>query len=128
MNSAKSRIGAGDIEAGGHARLCSCSGEQRLTNARRHEYGVAWAKLEKRGAVRRELVKQHIFVTALAANSAAGRSPAAGRNRRGVGKARQVRSISGNAIAYFERWNWVTPISPKEDPEYRDQVECLGFW
>src|SRR5215831_8328702 len=66
MNSAKSRIGAGDIVAGGHACLCSSSGTQRLASAHRHEYGVAWAAVEKRGTARSELVKQQIFLITLA--------------------------------------------------------------
>jgi hypothetical protein len=38
---------------------------QRLANALKHEYGLAWAKVEKRGVAWSELVKQQIFVTAL---------------------------------------------------------------
>src|SRR5215475_3513727 len=58
MNSAKSRIGTGDIEARGHPRLRSHGGEPRLAAAVNEEYdryGWMWA-------VWRELVKQIILI------------------------------------------------------------------
>jgi len=61
MNSAKSPIGAGDIEAGGHARLCSCNGskDQRTQS----DTNTVWhgRNSEVRGSVKRLGETTNIF-------------------------------------------------------------------